>query len=27
VTENWDDNRQYDRVSMWGHQPLRQATS
>jgi 2,3-dihydroxybiphenyl 1,2-dioxygenase len=27
VTDDWDDNRQYDRVSMWGHQPLRQAAS
>lgn len=23
VTEDWDDNRQYDRISVWGHQPLR----
>lgn len=23
VTEDWDDNRQYDRISLWGHQPLR----
>ena len=27
VTDDWDDNRQYDRISMWGHQPLRQAAS
>ena len=25
VTDDWDDNRQYDRISMWGHQPLRQS--
>ncbi len=24
VTDDWDDNRAYDRISMWGHQPLRQ---
>jgi 2,3-dihydroxybiphenyl 1,2-dioxygenase len=24
VDEDWDDNRQYDRISAWGHQPLRQ---
>ena len=24
VTENWNDNRAYDAISMWGHQPLRQ---
>jgi biphenyl-2,3-diol 1,2-dioxygenase len=24
VTERWDDNRRYDRISAWGHQPLRQ---
>ena len=23
VTEDWDDNRPYDRASVWGHQPLR----
>jgi 2,3-dihydroxybiphenyl 1,2-dioxygenase len=23
VTEGWDDNRRYDRISVWGHQPLR----
>lgn len=22
VTENWDDNRGYDRISTWGHQPI-----
>ena len=25
VDENWDDDRRYDRISAWGHQPLRQA--
>lgn len=25
ITEDWDDNRRYDRISAWGHQPLRQA--
>lgn len=25
ITETWDDNRLYDRISAWGHQPLRQA--
>lgn len=24
VTEDWDDDRRYDRISAWGHQPLRQ---
>jgi 2,3-dihydroxybiphenyl 1,2-dioxygenase len=24
VTDDWDDNRRYDRISAWGHQPLRQ---
>ena len=24
ITEPWDDNRRYDRISAWGHQPLRQ---
>ncbi len=24
VTTDWDDERKYDRISMWGHQPLRQ---
>ena len=24
VTDDWDDNRMYDRISKWGHQPLRQ---
>jgi 2,3-dihydroxybiphenyl 1,2-dioxygenase len=24
VTEGWDDNRRYDAISAWGHQPLRQ---
>lgn len=23
VTDGWDDNRRYDRISAWGHQPLR----
>jgi 2,3-dihydroxybiphenyl 1,2-dioxygenase len=27
VNDDWDDNRQYDRMSIWGHQPLRLATS
>ncbi|MEY2450003.1 MAG: hypothetical protein QOH79_3479, partial [Acidimicrobiaceae bacterium] len=22
VTEDWDENRRYDRISSWGHQPL-----
>jgi 3-methylcatechol 2,3-dioxygenase len=22
VTERWDENRRYDRISSWGHQPL-----
>lgn len=25
VDEGWDDDRRYDRISSWGHQPLRQA--
>jgi 2,3-dihydroxybiphenyl 1,2-dioxygenase len=25
ITDDWDDNRCYDRISAWGHQPLRQA--
>jgi 2,3-dihydroxybiphenyl 1,2-dioxygenase len=25
VTDNWDANRRYDRISAWGHQPLRSA--
>ena len=25
VTDGWDDNRRYDAISAWGHQPLRQA--
>lgn len=25
VTEDWDENRRYDRISAWGHQPLRTA--
>ena len=24
IGEGWDDNRRYDRISAWGHQPLRQ---
>jgi biphenyl-2,3-diol 1,2-dioxygenase len=24
ITDDWDDNRRYDRMSAWGHQPLRQ---
>ena len=23
ITDGWDDNRRYDRISAWGHQPLR----
>ncbi len=25
ITDGWDDNRRYDRISAWGHQPLRHA--
>jgi 2,3-dihydroxybiphenyl 1,2-dioxygenase len=25
ITDDWDDNRRYDRISAWGHQPLRQS--
>jgi len=25
ITDGWDDNRRYHRISAWGHQPLRQA--
>jgi len=25
ITDGWDDNRVYDAISAWGHQPLRQA--
>ena len=25
ITDGWDDNRAYDRISAWGHQPLRRA--
>ncbi len=24
ITDDWDDNRRYERISAWGHQPLRQ---
>jgi 2,3-dihydroxybiphenyl 1,2-dioxygenase len=24
ITDDWDDNRRYDRISAWGHQPVRQ---
>ncbi len=24
VDDDWDDDRRYDRISAWGHQPLRQ---
>jgi 2,3-dihydroxybiphenyl 1,2-dioxygenase len=24
ITDDWDDNRRYDAISAWGHQPLRQ---
>jgi 2,3-dihydroxybiphenyl 1,2-dioxygenase len=27
VTDDWDDNRQYDRMSVWGHRPLRPVAS
>lgn len=23
ITDDWDDDRRYDRISLWGHQPLR----
>jgi 2,3-dihydroxybiphenyl 1,2-dioxygenase len=25
ITDGWDENRRYDQISAWGHQPLRQA--
>jgi 2,3-dihydroxybiphenyl 1,2-dioxygenase len=25
ITDAWDDNRRYDQISLWGHQPLRSA--
>jgi biphenyl-2,3-diol 1,2-dioxygenase len=25
ITDHWDENRRYDRISAWGHQPLRPA--
>jgi 2,3-dihydroxybiphenyl 1,2-dioxygenase len=25
ITDDWDGNRRYDRISAWGHQPLRQS--
>ena len=25
ITEGWDENREYDAISAWGHQPLRSA--
>ncbi len=25
ITDTWDDNRRYDQISLWGHQPLRSA--
>jgi 2,3-dihydroxybiphenyl 1,2-dioxygenase len=25
ITDGWDDDRRYDRISLWGHQPLRPA--
>ena len=25
IGDDWDDNRRYDRISAWGHQPLKQA--
>jgi hypothetical protein len=27
VTEKWDENRRYDRMSVWGHQALRPAAA
>ena len=24
ITDDWNDNRRYERISAWGHQPLRQ---
>jgi 2,3-dihydroxybiphenyl 1,2-dioxygenase len=27
ITEGWDQNRRYDRISAWGHQPLRQPSA
>ena len=27
VTEKWDENRRYDRISLWGHQPVRPAAA
>ena len=27
ITDPWDDNRRYDRISVWGHQPLPQRVS
>ena len=27
VGDDWDDNRRYDRISAWGHQPLRQPSA
>ncbi|HEY3140243.1 MAG TPA: VOC family protein [Acidimicrobiales bacterium] len=27
ITDGWDDNRRYDRVSIWGHQPVSASTS
>ena len=24
ISDDWDDNRRYDRISAWGHQPLRE---
>ena len=26
ITDGWDDNRRYDRISIWGHQPLSAST-
>ena len=25
ISDSWDDNRRYDSISTWGHQPLRPA--
>ena len=27
ITDPWDDNRRYDRISSWGHQPLQQGST
>jgi len=25
ITDDWNNDRRYDRISAWGHQPLRQS--